>query len=263
MSHWQSFDPRLRDWFERAVGAPTAVQRLVWPVIADGEHVLLSAPTGAGKTLAACLWALNQLCTAAWDPDRLRVVYVSPLKALGSDIERNLRGPLQALQQEMGEDARRVHLAVRSGDTDPRERARMARRPPAMLVTTPESLNLLLASRQWRHHFDGLRQIIVDEVHAVADSKRGTWLMNAIEGLSERAGDVQRVALSATVRPLDRVADLLGGRQRIGADHYRHRQVRVLVTGERRIPELRIEGLPGAPQDPHGRDERDPDAFWQ
>jgi ATP-dependent helicase Lhr and Lhr-like helicase len=132
-----AFRPEVRDWFERAFEAPTAVQEQAWPAIATGEHVLISAPTGSGKTLAAFLWALDRL--AREPADHTRLLYVSPLKALSYDIERNLRAPLRGIAGE-----HEVSVAIRTGDTPQRERAAMARRPPDVLITTPESLYLIL-----------------------------------------------------------------------------------------------------------------------
>jgi ATP-dependent helicase Lhr and Lhr-like helicase len=192
-----SFSPRVRAWFEQAFLAPTAAQAQAWPAIAKGEHVLVSAPTGSGKTLAAFLWALDRLCAAASAEDeraherahgldathahtptrtRTRVVYVSPLKALAYDIERNLRAPLRGIGAE------HVRVGIRTGDTPQRERAAMLRDPPHILVTTPESLYLLLTSRA-RETLRGVEAVIVDEIHAVAHSKRGSHLALTLERL--------------------------------------------------------------------------------
>jgi len=143
------FDARVAAWFRRRYGAPTGVQELAWPRIAAGEHVLAVAPTGSGKTLAGFLWALDRLLTGAWEGGAVRVLYVSPLKALNADIERNLRSPLAELRRELassGFDPPAVHVAVRSGDTPAAERARMLRTPPDILITTPETLYLMLTS---------------------------------------------------------------------------------------------------------------------
>ena len=205
------FTPRVRDWFERAFAEPTPAQVQAWPAISRGEHALVSAPTGSGKTLAAFLWALDRFVADPPPADprerTLRLVYVSPLKALGYDVERNLRAPLRGI----GAD---VHVAVRTGDTPQKERAAMLRTPPDILITTPESLYLMLTS-QARRLFTATQWVIVDEIHAVAQTKRGAHLAVTLERLVEQAGrDVQRIGLSATQRPLDEVARYLVGPSR-------------------------------------------------
>ena len=192
----------------RAFAEPTPAQVQAWPAISAGAHVLVSAPTGSGKTLAAFLWALDRFVAEPPSPDprerRLRLVYISPLKALGYDVERNLRAPLRGI----GAD---VRVGVRTGDTPQRERAAMLRTPPDVLITTPESLYLMLTS-QARRLFAGTEWVIVDEIHAVAQTKRGAHLAVTLERLAEQAGrDVQRIGLSATQRPLDEVARFLVG----------------------------------------------------
>src|SRR5436309_10072637 len=176
------FTAPVRDWFAGAFEAPTPAQDRAWPAIASGDHVLISAPTGSAKTLAAFLWALDRLAT---DPlpegeRRTRLVYVSPLKALSYDIERNLRAPLRGI----GAD---ISVGIRTGDTPQRERAAMRRHPPDVLITTPESLYLMLTS-QARSLFAGAEWVIVDEVHAVASSKRGAHLAVTLERLEAAAG---------------------------------------------------------------------------
>ncbi len=179
-----SFSPRVAAWFEQAFAAPTPAQAKAWPAIAAGDHVLLSAPTGSGKTLAAFLWALDRLSAEApaGEPRErgTRIVYVSPLKALAYDIERNLRVPLRGI----GADG--VRVGIRTGDTPQRERAAMARNPPEILVTTPESLYLILTS-QARAMLSGVEAVIVDEIHAVAHSKRGSHLALSLERLEAQA----------------------------------------------------------------------------
>ena len=218
-----SFNPRTRAWFESAFAAPTPAQARAWPAIARGEHVLLSAPTGSGKTLAAFLWALDRLTateTSSEDSSRVqtkhvRVVYVSPLKALAYDIERNLRAPLHGI----GIDSKDIRVGIRTGDTPQRERAAMARNPPDILITTPESLYLILASRA-REMLSGVEAVIVDEIHAVAHSKRGSHLALTLERLEAQArtGEatrtVQRIGLSATQNPLAEIGRYLVGPQR-------------------------------------------------
>src|SRR2546421_2083745 len=170
-----TFTPQVRDWFARAFAEPTEAQRRAWPAIAAGDHVLLSAPTGSGKTLAAFLWGLDRL-VATPPPGgerRTRLVYVSPLKALSYDIERNLRAPLKGI----GGD---VTVAVRTRDTPQRDPQAMLRRPPDVLITTPESLYLMLTSRA-REIFEGVEWVIVDEIHAVAQTQRGAHLALSLE----------------------------------------------------------------------------------
>jgi ATP-dependent helicase Lhr and Lhr-like helicase len=201
-----AFTPQVREWFGRAFAAPTPAQDQAWPAIATGAHTLISAPTGSGKTLAAFLWALDRL-VAEPTADRTRLVYVSPLKALSYDVEKNLRAPLRGI----GAD---VKVAIRTGDTPQKERAAMLRHPPDILITTPESLYLMLTSQAARI-FDGTEQVIVDEIHAVAQTKRGAHLALTLERLAEAAGrDVQRIGLSATQNPLEEVGRFLVGPKR-------------------------------------------------
>jgi ATP-dependent Lhr-like helicase len=213
------FSEPSRAWFGRALGIPTEVQRLGWREIAAGHHALLSAPTGSGKTLAAFFWCLDRLVTEP-EPDNLarcRVLYVSPLKALAFDIDRNLRGPLAGISleaQRIGMSVPPIRARVRTGDTPAEERRTMKRRPPDILITTPESLFLLLTSAA-RVILDPVRWIIVDEIHTMAATKRGAHLAVSLERLSHRTSrEPQRIGLSATQKPLDEVARYLGGRDR-------------------------------------------------
>ena len=208
------FHPLIRSWFRERVGPPTRVQALAWPRIAGGEHLLVSAPTGSGKTLTAFLWALNQLIRGAWSGGQPRVLYVSPLKALNTDVRRNLLTPLSELRQafaKAGQEMPRIRVLTRSGDTPQSERRRMLSHPPEILITTPESLNLMLSSHGGRGLLGGLKTVILDEVHAVLGGKRDVHLMSAVERLTLLSGEFQRLALSATVKPLDLVASLVGG----------------------------------------------------
>src|SRR5436309_8278509 len=165
------FSDETRAWFERTFAQPTPAQALGWPAIATGEHTLIQAPTGSGKTLAAFLYGIDRL--NATPGSGLRLLYVSPLKALNYDIERNLRGPLAGLRSEL-------RVGVRTGDTPAKERAAMLREPPDVLITTPESLFLLLTSRA-RETLRGVETLILDEVHAVAGTKRGAHLALSVE----------------------------------------------------------------------------------
>jgi ATP-dependent helicase Lhr and Lhr-like helicase len=222
------FTPATRRWFESAFGAPTPAQEQSWPAIARGEHVLVCAPTGSGKTLAAFMWALDRLLAADAPGEGVRVVYVSPLKALAYDIERNLRAPLRGIGAE------HIRVAIRTGDTPQRERAAMARKPPDILVTTPESLYLILTSRA-RAMLTGAEAVIVDEIHAVAATKRGSHLALTLERLEQQAaasGGLQRIGLSATQNPLEEVARFLGGPRQ---------EVTIVDAGVRKPLDLRIE----------------------
>ena len=212
------FHPAVRDWFASAFEAPTRPQALGWPAIARGESTLILAPTGSGKTLTAFLWCLNRLLFEPAPPpkERCRVLYISPLKALAVDVERNLRAPLAGianLAQAQGVAVTIPDIAIRTGDTPPGERARFLREAADILITTPESLFLLLTS-QARERLKTVDTVIIDEIHALVPGKRGAHLMLSVERLERlRAGDapLQRIGLSATQRPLDEVARFLGG----------------------------------------------------
>ena len=206
------FHPLIGRWFAERMGAPTDIQARAWPLIAAGKHALIAAPTGSGKTLTAFLWAIHQLATGAWGTGQTRVLYISPLKALNNDIRRNLLAPLEGLKgffREAGEAFPEICVLTRSGDTPAEERRRMARRPPEILITTPESLNVLLSSRTGRAMLTGIATVILDEIHAVVGTKRGTHLITAVERLVLLAGEFQRIALSATARPLAAVAEFV------------------------------------------------------
>jgi ATP-dependent Lhr-like helicase len=257
----EAFSAATRDWFTRAFDAPTPAQEQAWPAIASGDHVLLAAPTGSGKTLAAFLWAIDTLAAerAGADGDResaaarpasqdrqrgISLVYISPLKALSYDIDRNLTVPLRGIGADL-------KVAVRSGDTPQRERQAMLRNPPDILITTPESLYLMLTG-QAQKLFSGTRWCIVDEIHAVAATKRGAHLALTLERLTQVAGgEVQRIGLSATQNPLEEVAKFLVGTGRT---------CRIVDAGVRKPLDLQIqvpvesmtspEGMPGIELDP-------------
>ncbi|WP_315386096.1 ATP-dependent helicase [uncultured Stenotrophomonas sp.] len=211
------FAPATRDWFASAFAAPTPVQTAAWAAIGQRQHTLVIAPTGSGKTLAAFLHAIDQLYRQRLDdpsPRRTRVLYISPIKALGADVQRNLQVPLlgvDAERERRGDPPVTLTVAVRTGDTPSAERARMVRRPPDILITTPESLFLMLTS-QARETLREVDTVIVDEIHAVAGSKRGTHLALSLERLDALLQvPAQRIGLSATVRPVEQVAAFLGG----------------------------------------------------
>ncbi|WP_309067687.1 ATP-dependent helicase [Microbacterium sp.] len=214
------FAPATREWFRGAFKAPTAAQSGAWDAISQGRHALVVAPTGSGKTLSAFLWGIDRVLrekqSRETDPktQRTRILYISPLKALGVDVERNLRSPLVGISQaarRLGEPAPDVSVGVRSGDTPSSDRQRLVRQPPDILITTPESLYLMLTS-QARETLREVHTVIVDEVHAVAATKRGAHLAVSLERLDDLLErPAQRIGLSATVRPIDEVARFLGG----------------------------------------------------
>ena len=219
MSALAPFSQDVRGWFERTFAGPTPAQEHGWPAIASGSHVLIQAPTGSGKTLAAFLWALDR----ARPGEGTQVLYVSPLKALNYDVERNLRGPLAGIDSGLS-------VAVRTGDTPPKERAAMLKSPPDILITTPESLFLLLTSRA-RETLRAVSVVIVDEVHAVAGTKRGAHLALSLERLERLVGEpVQRIGLSATQRPLEEIGRFVSG----------GRPIELVDAGTRKELDLRV-----------------------
>ncbi|MGC2211412.1 MAG: crosslink repair DNA glycosylase YcaQ family protein [Candidatus Korobacteraceae bacterium] len=217
------FHPAVRQWFASAFPSPTLAQRLSWPPIARGESTLLLAPTGSGKTLAAFLWCLNRVMFSPSPPkpERCRALYISPLKALAVDVERNLRTPLEAIAQlasQRGDSAHRPTLFVRTGDTLPAERGHFQRHSADILITTPESLYLMLTSGV-RQLLRSVETVIVDEIHALVPTKRGAHLALSLERLEHLCGRrLQRIGLSATQRPLEEVARFLAGVEGFAAD---------------------------------------------
>src|ERR671931_1255655 len=210
--------PLVARWFAEALGTPTRPQQRGWAAIRDGHHTLIAAPTGSGKTLAAFLTALDDLFREGIErplPDEVRVVYVSPLKALSADIHKNLAEPrrgIRALSESAGLEAPRITAAVRTGDTTASERAAMLRTPPHILVTTPESLYLLLTAERSRQMLRTVRTVIVDEIHAVIGTRRGAHLALSLERLQQIASaPLLRLGLSATQNPIEEVACFLVG----------------------------------------------------
>jgi ATP-dependent Lhr-like helicase len=245
------FHPLITRWFTGRFGAPTAPQELGWGHIAEGRDTLIAAPTGSGKTLAAFLWSLNRLVQAAAEGslgEETLTVYVSPLRALGNDIQKNLQEPLAEIKQlaaEEGLDLRDIRVAVRSGDTPARERHQMLRHPPHILITTPESLYILLTAEGSRAFLKTARAVIVDEIHAVAGDKRGTHLALSLERLDALAGRrLQRIGLSATQKPIEEIAQLLVGTDRRTPDG--RPDCSIVDVGHQRPWDLTIE-IPGQP----------------
>jgi len=247
-SSMHAFHPLIADWFKRRFTSATPSQLEAWPRIEAGDDVLVSAPTGSGKTLAAFLICLDRLLVAGLAGrlgDHVDVVYVSPLKALSNDIGRNLDTPLtelEALAAERGLSAPGIRTAVRTGDTPASERARMVRRPPHILVTTPESLYILLTAERSRAVLDRTRTVIIDEIHAVVDDKRGAHLaltMARLDDLVVKSGGVrpQRIGLSATVRPIEEVARFLRGNVVEGHTP----RLAIVDSGHRRPLDLAVE----------------------
>ena len=239
------FSPAVRAWFASSFEAPTDAQVRGWAAIAAGRHTLIHAPTGSGKTLAAFLWCLDRLARdpspapTRTEPGHVRVLYISPLKALTYDIERNLRAPLTGIglsAQRLGDEPPHITVASRTGDTPAEDRRQIARRPPDVLITTPESLYLMLTSAA-RETLRQVDHVIIDEVHAIAGTKRGAHLALSLERLealrAEDAPSPQRIGLSATQRPLESIAAFMAG---IGPG----RDVAIVDTGARKPLELRV-----------------------
>jgi ATP-dependent helicase Lhr and Lhr-like helicase len=246
------FHPAVAKWLERAFEAPTPAQMQAWPAIQAGRHTLIAAPTGSGKTLAAFLAAIDRLVREGLERGALRdetyVLYVSPLKALSNDIRRNLEAPLAGIRDElraMGLPDIEIRTFVRTGDTPQHERQSMRRRPPHIVVTTPESLYILLGSESGRSMLASVRSVIVDEIHAMVGSKRGLHLALSLERLEALAGRrLARIGLSATQRPIEEVARFLVGSRQLGASGAA--DCAIIDTGHTRRRDLQIE-VPAAP----------------
>ena len=239
MSALDRFHPEIQHWFRERFRTPTDVQERSWPRIAAGEHLLITAPTGSGKTLTAFLWAIDAFARGQSEPDATRVLYISPLKALNNDIRANLVDPIREIRERFetaGTDFPNIRVQTRSGDTEPGDRQRMLRRPPELLITTPESLTLLLTTVRGRQALSTVETVITDEIHSVVENRRGVQLMTGLERLVEVAGEFQRVALSATVRPLEVVADYVGGRDAAGTK----RQVGIVESKVAKAIEFRV-----------------------
>src|SRR5215468_9385160 len=233
------FHPAVAAWFDRTFAAPTIAQAQAWPAIQSGRDVLIAAPTGSGKTLAAFLAAIDALVRQGLESGlrgETQIVYVSPLKALSNDIQRNLEAPLAGVRQALhaqGLPDVEIRTWVRTGDTPPGERQRMGRSPPHIVVTTPESLYILLGSESGRKMLATTRTVIVDEIHALAPNKRGAHLALSLERLEALTKQpLLRVGLSATQEPIEMVARFLVGAE---AD------CRIIDTGHRRARDLQLE----------------------
>ncbi len=253
MSDTARFHPAVAQWFNRHFAAPTAPQARAWPLIKRGQNVLVAAPTGSGKTLAAFLSAIDNLVSQGVKaplPDETIVVYVSPLKALSNDIQRNLAVPLAGIRRELeaiGLPDVDIRTLVRTGDTPQAERAGMRKRPPHIVVTTPESLYVLLGSESGRKMLSTTRTVIVDEIHALAGNKRGSHLALSLERLAAlTASPPVRIGLSATQKPIDDIARFLVGRSADGGRAPKARQCAIVDAGHVRQRDLALE-VPSSP----------------
>jgi ATP-dependent Lhr-like helicase len=244
------FHPTIVQWFLAKYAYPTDIQIRSWPLIANDSHVLITAPTGSGKTMAAFLWAIQQLLTGQWETGQVRVLYISPLKALNNDVQVNLIAPLKQLQENF-DKAPVIRVQTRSGDTPSSERQAMIRKPPEILIITPEGLNLMISSKKARHIFSGLATVIIDEIHAVAGSKRGTHLITAVDRLVGLSGEFQRIGISATVRPLQTVADFMGGFRMREKDIYEKRKVHIVQSHKPKQSRIQVR----FPENAHERDQ--------
>src|SRR5215469_7597334 len=247
-----AFHPSVAGWFTRTFDAPTPAQAAAWPAIAAGRHVLIAAPTGSGKTLAAFLAVVDRLVREGIEShglaDETHVVYVSPLKALSNDIHRNLEAPLAGIGAELGAlglPEHGIRTFVRTGDTPQHERTAMRKRPPHIVVTTPESLYILMGSESGRQMLESTRTVIVDEIHAMVGSKRGVHLAITLERLEALAGrKLTRIGLSATQKPIEDVARFLVGTRNLRDDGAA--DCTIVDSGHVRERDLQLE-IPAAP----------------
>src|SRR2546427_2329602 len=245
------FHPAVERWFQQTFGSPTEPQVRGWPAIQSGRHVLISAPTGSGKTLAAFLASLDALFRQGAEgdlPDETQVVYVSPLKALSNDIRKNLQEPLAGIRALLGQTNGQeldVRAEVRTGDTTAAQRRALIKKPPHILVTTPESLYLLLTSDSGRQMLSTARTLILDEIHAVVDDRRGAHLALSVERLAALTRrPLQRIGLSAPQKPIAEVARFLVGARAVNGSG--NPDCEIIDIGHRRELDLAIE-LPRSP----------------
>src|SRR2546421_2150641 len=229
----EGFHPTIQRWFATRFGEPTEPQRLGWPKIVGGKHTLISAPTGTGKTIAGYLSAIDTLARQGADlKDQMQVLYISPLRALSNDVQKNLQGLLAEIRQ-LDPSIPEIRVSVRTGDTPQTDRPAMRRKPPHILVTTPESFYILLTSRGGREMLKTVRTVIVDEIHALAKDKRGSHLALSLERLEVLTGGFQRIGLSATQKPLSEVAKFLVGVGRecelVDVGHRREMDIEIVV----------------------------------
>lgn len=245
----KQFLPATESWFRKTFGEPTKIQKEAWPAIADKKHVLVSAPTGTGKTLSAFLVFIDQLGRLAEKGElreELYVIYVSPLKSLAGDIRENLRKPLEGIEAESGvaddsgalggsagtQSIKEIQAAIRTGDTPQKERQRMVKHPPHILIITPESLYLMLTSKSGRQVLKTAKAIILDELHALIDTKRGAHLMLSVARLDKLCGHrLQRIGLSATIEPLELAASYLSPEPAVICAPAMDKQVEIQVIG--------------------------------
>jgi ATP-dependent Lhr-like helicase len=267
-----AFHPLIQEWFAARYGRPTPVQDACWEAAARGGHILATAPTGSGKTLAAFLWFINEMAAGRLPPDKLSILYISPLKALNTDVRLNLLGPLAELEAffaSRGQSFPKIGVSTRSGDTSQSERRSMQKRPPSLLITTPESLCIMVNSKGGSEMLSTARVLILDEIHALAGNKRGAFMMAAVERLTDSAGEFQRLALSATVRPLELAAEFVGGQRLVpgegGSAEFEARRVEILSQGMGREYLLSVEE-PGRPAEgglASGRSGSESDNAWE
>jgi len=237
------FHPLINRWFHETLGSPTDIQSMAWKDISAGDHCLLTAPTGSGKTLAAFLWSIHSLIQENLEREGVPILYISPLKALNNDIQRNLTKPLKELRELFKAEEvpfPAISTALRSGDTPQYERQKIYRNPPDIFITTPESLHIMLTSVKGRNFLQGIQTVILDEIHALLESRRGVLLTTALERLAESNGEFQRIGLSATVHPLERAAHFMGGYQKEGTHGAVQRQVKLIRAPGTKQYELTI-----------------------